>query len=130
VPLDGFNEWKKLGGKDRQPYTIAIKGGGLMAMAGLWETLRSPVGETVRGATIVTCPPNDLVAELHDRMPVILPPSVWPAWLREGSVDRPETLKMLLAPYPAADMVIWPVDKRGGNVRNNDPTLIEPVVLA
>ena len=101
-----------------------------MAMAGLWETLRSPVGETVRSATIVTCPPNDLVAELHDRMPVILPPSVWPAWLDEESVDRPETLKMLPAPYPAADMVIWPVDKRVGHVRNNDPTLIEPVVPA
>jgi len=130
VPLDGFYEWKKLGGKDRQPYTIALRGGGLMAMAGLWETWRSPAGETVRSATIVTCAPNSLVADLHDRMPVILPPSVWPAWLGEESVDRPETLKTLLAPYPAGDMAMWPVDKRVGNVRNNDPTLIEPVPSA
>jgi putative SOS response-associated peptidase YedK len=130
VALDGFYEWNKLGGKDKQPYTIALKGGGLMAMAGLWETWRSPAGETVRSATIVTCAPNALVAELHDRMPVILPPSAWPTWLGEESVDRPETLKMLLAPYPADEMVIWPVDKRVGNVRNNDPALIEPVALA
>jgi putative SOS response-associated peptidase YedK len=61
---------------------------------------------------------------------VILPPAVWPAWLGEGRVDRPETLKPLLAPYPADDMVMWPVDKRVGNVRNNDPALIEPAALA
>lgn len=60
-------------------------------------------------------------------MPVILPPSVWPTWLGEESVDGEATLKSLLAPYPADDMVAWPVDKRVGNVRNNDPSLIEPV---
>lgn len=130
VPLDGFYEWKKLGGRDRQPYAIALKSGRLMAMAGLWETWRSPAGETVRSATIVTCAPNELVAELHDRMPVILPPSAWPIWLGEESVDRPETLKMLLAPYPADDMAVWPVDKCVGNVGNNDPALIDPVPSA
>ncbi len=130
VALDGFYEWKKLGGKDKQPYAIALKGGGLIAMAGIWETWHSPAGETVHSATIVTCVPNPLVAELHDRMPVILPPSAWPAWLGEENVDRPEALKALLAPYPADDMLMWPVDKRVGNVRNNDPALIEPVALA
>jgi putative SOS response-associated peptidase YedK len=129
VPLDGFYEWKKLGGKDKRPYAIALKTGGLMAMAGLWETWRSPAGETVRSATIVTCAPNGLVAELHDRMPVVLPPSVWSTWLGEESVDSPGTLKMLLAPFPAHEMVMWPVDKRVGNVKNNDPALIEPVAL-
>jgi putative SOS response-associated peptidase YedK len=129
VVLDGFYEWKKLGGKDKQSYAIGLKGGGLMAMAGLWETWHSPAGETVHSATIVTCAPNPLVAELHNRMPVILPPPAWPAWLGEENVDRPEALKALLAPYPADDMVMWPVDKRVGNVRNNDPALIEPVAL-
>jgi putative SOS response-associated peptidase YedK len=61
---------------------------------------------------------------------MLLPPSAWPTWLGEENVDRPETLKMLLAPYPADDMVMWPVDKRVGNVRNNDPALIEPVATA
>jgi putative SOS response-associated peptidase YedK len=53
---------------------------------------------------------------------------VWPTWLGEESVGRPETLKALLAPYPADDMAMWPVDKRVGNVRNNDSSLIQPVV--
>ena len=100
IPLDGFYEWKKLGPKDKQPYAIALKDGGLMAMAGLWETWRSPVGETIRSATIITCPPNELVAELHDRMPVILPPEAWPMWLGEETADT-DRLKALLNPYPA-----------------------------
>ena len=129
VPLDNFYEWAKTP-TGKQPYAIALKGGGLMAMAGLWETWHAPAGETVHSATIVTCAPNPLVAELHDRMPVILPPSAWPAWLGEDNVDRPEALKALLAPYPADDMVMWPVDKRVGSVRNNDPGLIEPIELA
>lgn len=128
VPLDNFYEWQKLGPKEKQPYAIGLKGGGLMAMAGLWETWRSPAGERVRSATIITCPPNALVAELHNRMPVMLPPSVWPEWLGEAPADV-NRLKALLAPYPADDMTMWPVDKRVGNVRNNDPSLIEPVVL-
>ena len=57
-----------------------------MAMAGLWETWCSPAGETIRSATIVTCAPNRLMAELHDRMPLILPPSVWPTCAGAGSV--------------------------------------------
>jgi putative SOS response-associated peptidase YedK len=130
VPLENLYEWQKLGPKEKQPYAIGLKDGGLMAMAGLWETWRSPIGETVRRATIITCPPNELVAQLHNRMPVILPPPAWPAWLGEESVDRPETLKTLLVPCPAGNMAMWPVDKRVGNVRNNDPALIGPVALA
>jgi putative SOS response-associated peptidase YedK len=126
IPLDNFYEWKKLGPKEKQPYAIALKDGGLMAMAGLWETWRSPAKETIRSATIITCPPNELVAELHDRMPVILPPEAWSVWLGEEPADA-ERLKALLEPYPAEDLAMWPVDKRVGNVRNNDPSLIEPV---
>ena len=79
----------------------------------------------MRSFAIVTATPNALVAELHDRMPVILAPESWPLWLGERSVD-PEQLKSLLKPYPADDMVIWPVDRRVGNVKNKDPSLIEP----
>ena len=76
----------------------------LMALAGLWETWRSPAGERVRSFAIVTTPPNRLLAELHDRMPVILAPEHWPAWLGERAAD-PEELRALLGPYPAEDMV-------------------------
>ena len=90
------------------PYAVGLAGRRLMALAGLWETWRSPAGERVRSFTIVTTVANPLLAEIHDRMPVILAPEAWPAWLGEQAA-RPEQLKSLLAPYPAEDMVIWPV---------------------
>jgi putative SOS response-associated peptidase YedK len=83
----------------------------------------------VRSFAIVTTSPNRLLAELHDRMPVILAPEHWPTWLGEQAAD-PGELKSLLRPYPADDMVIWPVDRRVGNVKNKDPPLIEPTTLS
>jgi putative SOS response-associated peptidase YedK len=59
-------------------------------------------------------------------MPVILPPKEWPLWLGEDAAE-PERLKAVLQPYPADDMKMWPVSTRVGNVRNNDPSLIEPM---
>lgn len=128
VPLDNFYEWKKLG-KDRQPYAVALADRRLMAMAGLWESWRSPAGERLHSFAIVTTAPNELLAPVHDRMPVILGPENWPLWLGEAPAN-PARLKALLVPYPAEDMVIWPVDRRVGNVKNNDPSLIEPMALA
>jgi putative SOS response-associated peptidase YedK len=95
-----------------------------MALAGLWETWRSPVGERVRSFAIITTTPNEMCAELHNRMPVILGPEVWPEWLGEDPADPPR-LKAPLAPYPADEMTCWPVSPRIGNVKNNDASLIE-----
>jgi len=97
-----------------------------MAMAGLWETWRSPEGERIRSFTIATTTANELCAKLHNRMPVVLKPEAWPAWLGEEPAD-PAHLKALLAPYPSDDMICWPVSPRVGNVKNNDPSLIEPL---
>jgi putative SOS response-associated peptidase YedK len=108
VPIEAFYEWKKLGPKEKQPYAIALAGGGFMALAGLWENWKSPADEWVRSFTIVTCPPNELCGQVHNRMPVILPPAAWPSWLGEDGAE-PEQLKALLAPYPAEDMTMWPV---------------------
>jgi putative SOS response-associated peptidase YedK len=127
VPIDSFYEWKKAG-KEKQPFAIGLADRRIMALAGLWETWRSPKGETVRSFTIVTTTPNALCAELHDRMPVILKPETWPAWLGEEPAGEP-ALKALLAPYPADELTCWPVSARVGNVKNNDPTLIEPITL-
>jgi len=100
-----------------------------MALAGLWERWRSPAGERVRSFAIVTTAANDLLAPIHDRMPVILAPGNWPVWLGERPAD-PQELKSLLVPYPADDIAVWPVDKRVGNVNNKDPALIEPAAVA
>jgi putative SOS response-associated peptidase YedK len=95
-------------------------------MAGLWETWRSPAGGRIRSFTIVPTAPNELCAEIHNRMPVILNPDAWPVWLGEEPADDPQ-LTSLLAPYPSDEMICWPVSGRVGNVGNNDPGLIEPV---
>ncbi len=83
-------------------------------------------GERVRSFAIITTTPNELCAELHNRMPVVLKPDVWPAWLGEEPVALPQ-LKAMLAPYPSAEMTCWPVSARVGNVKNNDPSLVEPI---
>ncbi|MBV8774259.1 MAG: SOS response-associated peptidase [Deltaproteobacteria bacterium] len=126
VQIEAFYEWKKVGPKEKQPYAIALADPGIMALAGLWETWRSSAQETVRSFTIITTTPNELCAEVHNRMPVILPSEAWRSWLGEEPAEDP-ILKGLLRPYPAERITMWPVDKRIGNVKNNDPSLIELV---
>ena len=125
VPVDSFYEWKKTG-TGKQPYAIALADGSLMALAGLWENWRSPAGEWIRSFAIITTEPNELCAELHNRMPAVLKPETWPVWLGEEAADA-ASLKALLAPFPSDEMTCWPVSTRVGNVRNNDPSLIERI---
>jgi putative SOS response-associated peptidase YedK len=127
LPVDNFYEWKKTP-TGKQPYVIALANRGLMGLAGIWETWRSPAGERIRSFAIITTTPNELCAELHDRMPVVLSPRNWPAWLGEVSL-APARLRAMLVPYPSDEMTCWPVSPRVGNVKNNDPSLIEPVTL-
>jgi len=91
-----------------------------MALAGLWENWRSSAGEWVRSFAIITTTPNELCAELHNRVPVVLGPETWPEWLGEVPADARQ-LKTMLVPYPAEQMTCWPVSPRVGNVKNNDP---------
>jgi len=129
VPVDSFYEWKKLDAKTKQPYAIALADRSLMALAGLWETWKSRANnETIRSFTIVTTTPNALCADLHDRMPVILPPDTWSMWLAAEPAEANQ-LKSLLVPY-TGEMVAWPVSARVGNVKNNDASLIEPITGA
>ena len=100
-----------------------------MALAGVWENRHAPGGEWVRSFAIITTTPNELCGEIHNRMSVILKPETWPAWLGEDPAGERD-LEALLAPYPSDGMVAWPVSTRVGNVKNNDPSLIEPVATA
>ena len=119
MPLDGFYEWKKFDG-GKQPYALALADRGIMALAGLWENWHSPGGEWVRSFAIITTTPNELCAEIHNRMPVILKPDVWSAWLGEQPADQPQ-LKVLLAPYPSEGMICWPVSARVGKRQEQRP---------
>jgi putative SOS response-associated peptidase YedK len=123
VVADGYYEWRK---PDKQPFAVALGNRGPMTFAGLWDIWRSPDGGTIKSFAIITTRSNELVASIHDRMPVILASDCWPAWLGEIHVTQHE-LKAMLQPYPSERMTFWPVDKRVGNVRNDSPDLFEPI---
>jgi putative SOS response-associated peptidase YedK len=84
VPVDNFYEWAKTA-TGKRPYAIALADRGLIALAGLWETWRSPAGERVHSFAIITTTPNETCAQLHDRMPVLLGREVWPEWFGGGA---------------------------------------------
>ena len=128
VVTDGFYEWKKLDakGKEKQPYAIAMADDGQMVMAGLWARWKSPQGEEVLSCSILTCGPNAVMGELHDRMPVILAEADWPKWLGEAPATE-DDLTAMLKPCRDASLRIWRVDKKVGNVRKTGRELILPV---
>jgi putative SOS response-associated peptidase YedK len=132
IPASGFYEWQKTGGT-RQPFAIVPEGDPLFAFAGLWENWRDKNAgagaEWIRTCTIITGQPNDLVAPIHDRMPVILPREAWAMWLGEEPADE-GSLRGLLKPFPAERMRTYPISTRVNSVKNDDAALIEPVMAA
>jgi putative SOS response-associated peptidase YedK len=125
VVTDGFYEWRK---GDKQPFAIACVNDDLTVMAGLWEAWKGPTGETITSCTIITTEANALLRPIHDRMPCILAEEHWPMWLGEVPASAAD-VKALLAPFPSRDMHLWPVSKRVGNVRNNDPSLAAEIAM-
>jgi putative SOS response-associated peptidase YedK len=120
IPADSFYEWKKAG-TVKQPYAIGLESGEPFVFAGLWEGWPRPgTDEWLRTCTIITCEPNEFVATIHNRMPVILPEMHHEAWLSG------EAGKHNLTPYPAEEMIAWPIDSRVNSPRNNDPAIVEP----
>lgn len=141
IPADGFYEWKAVPGqKKKQPMFIHRRDGEPYALAGLWETwrprvalttggARSPkrsVGESLLSATIVTTNASEAMLGVHDRMPVILAPSAWDAWLDQDNTDL-DALGRLLVPAPAALTVMRPVAPDVSNVRSNGPHLTDAI---
>ena len=118
VVADGFYEWQKIEG-GKQPYYITTKSRAPFAFAGLWEPKTLADQDTF---TILTCAPNTLCASVHDRMPVMLSPDDFTAWLAS-----PEERSTLLKPFDAEQMELWPVGKAVGSPKNIGPELIEPV---
>ena len=100
IPADGFYEWKRAG-KEKIPYCFTLADDAVFAFAGLWERWKNPQGETVESCTILTTTPNELVRDVHDRMPVILAPDAYELWLDPGFSRVPE-LQPLLKPYAGA----------------------------
>jgi len=126
VPSDAFYEWQRLDAKNKKPYAIALKSGEPYAFAGLWESWKPQEGPPLETFTILTTDPNELMQPIHTRMPVILESRDHERWLDPGDTARPPV--DLLRPYPAEKMRAWQVSQRVGNVRNNDPELLERAV--
>ena len=132
IPADGFYEWKQVEGqKKRQPVYMSRVDGEPFAFAGLWEVWKDRNHTDADGAplelrscTIITGDPNEKVAEVHDRMPVMLPPDAWNEWLDRDNHDI-DALQGLLVPAPAQLIRLHPVSTDVNNVRNNGPELIE-----
>jgi putative SOS response-associated peptidase YedK len=126
VPIDAFFEWKAvLGTKVKQPFAIAMADRSPFGLAGLWENWKAPTGEWVRTFAVITTSANDLVAEIHDRMPAILTPQDYDRWL--GPEADPGEL---LRPFPRELMTLWPVSTRVNTPKNDDPDLLMPFVEA
>jgi putative SOS response-associated peptidase YedK len=127
LPVDGFYEWKAIRGqKAKQPYAIAMKDGKPFGIGALWENWKDPAsGEWIRTFAVITTDANDLVAEIHDRMPLILAPGDYNRWLSEESDPRD-----LLRRFPAEPMRMWPISTRVNKPENDDPSVIDPIMLA
>ena len=125
IPADGFYEWKRTG-KWRQPHFFQMNDESPFAFAGIWDQWESG-DRSIISCAIITTTPNELLATIHDRMPVILTEDAYDAWLRETSDLR--ELKTLLAPYPAAAMKSFPVSTKVNSALVEEPQLVEPIVL-
>lgn len=125
IPADGFYEWQKTPG-GKLPHRFTLKDGDLFSFAGLWEEWTPPGStEPLRTCSIITTQANELVAPVHDRMPVILPKEQESTWL--ASETTPEALSALLVPYPASAMQDTMVSPLVNNARNDNAELIVPM---
>ncbi|OYT69993.1 MAG: hypothetical protein CFK52_12465 [Chloracidobacterium sp. CP2_5A] len=123
VLCDGFYEWRKRPDGGTTPFRAVLADGGPFAMAGLWDERIAADGAPQRSCAVVTTQANALLADLHERMPVILTPAEERAWLTETNLDA---LERLLRPYPAEAMRVYPVSRAVNAVANDNPALIEP----
>ena len=124
IPADGFYEWSKKGHK-KQPHFFRLKEGRIMGLAGLWEIWENGDGEILESCSILTTPANQLVGEIHDRMPLIVAPENYSAWLAP-SLENPEEAVPFL-PFPAAAMESWPVSGYVNTVGSEGPRCVEPL---
>jgi len=123
IPADGFYEWKR-NGREKQPHRIVLNSRPLFAMAGIYESWTSSDGRTIHTCSIITTEPNELMSDIHDRMPVILPREAEAVWL-DRSLQSIQDLLAVLRPYPASDMRAYPVHPMVGHVTQDSPGCIE-----
>jgi putative SOS response-associated peptidase YedK len=126
ILADGFYEWKSQpGAKTKIPHFIHMKDRAPFAFAGLWDEWHSPDGSSIRSCTIITTGPNELMAGIHNRMPVILNQKDYAAWL-DTAPQTPERLLPLIKPFPADKMSAYPVSTMVNSPANDRADLVVP----
>lgn len=141
ILADGFYEWRKpppspplkgrgqgeIKGGGKTPMYVRLVSGEPFAFAGLWEVWQPPQEDKpILSCTIITTTPNELLAEIHDRMAVILPRQAYADWL-DPAERSPDELSRLLKPYPASEMTIYPVSTLVNSPKNDSPECITPM---
>ena len=121
IPVNNYYEWRTEGGVKR-PYAFAGQDGLPLALAGLWESWRGPDGDLLRTFAIITTAANSEAAPYHNRMPVILGEADWALWLGEPGGEG--DYATLMRPAPEGTLMIWPVHRDLGNVRNDHSDLL------
>jgi putative SOS response-associated peptidase YedK len=125
VPCDGFYEWKATP-TGKQPHLIRIVSDEPFFFAGLYDVWHEGEPDQLATYTIITCEPNAVAAEIHNRMPVIAEPADYARWL-DPAITDPAAVMDVLKPYPAGEMTAYPISKRVNSPKNNDPAILEAV---
>jgi len=127
IPANGFYEWKQdIVRRSKTPFYINLRSGRPMGFAGLYDTWKSKEGKIITSCTIITTKPNDLLGQLHNRMPAILEPNSREVWL-DKTIQEPGELMPLLKPYDASEMTVYEVSKIVNSTKFNGPDCIKPV---
>lgn len=127
IPVDAFYEWQVIrGARAKQPWVVRLQGGMPFTLGGIWEYWRPNESEPgVVSFAVLTTDPNNTLASIHDRMPVIIPPNAWRAWL---SADTPAPkVKDLMRSYPSEEIEAWRVSQKVNSADNDSPAVLEPV---
>ena len=131
VPADGYYEWATALGKysPKQPFYISSTKFRSLPIAGIWSTWKSMEGEVIQSAAIITREAVGELATIHSRMPVMMPPDRWDAWLDPSQHDVDVLRSLMVNSQPDDGLVTRPVSSQVNLVRNNTPRLIEPIAL-
>lgn len=127
VPANGFYEWKRTGGP-KQPYLIHLRDQPIMLMAGLYDVRTGDDGEDQPSYTIITGPSNDVMADIHERMPMIINPDDIELWM-DTDIQEIGPLEPLLQPLPNEEIEMYPVSTAVNSVKNNRAELVEPIAI-
>ncbi|MDE0797786.1 MAG: SOS response-associated peptidase [Alphaproteobacteria bacterium] len=129
IPASGFFEWTSTGTGLKQPVWIARPDAGLITFGGLWEAWHSPDGGELQTCTIVTTTANETLKPYHHRMPVVLEPDAFDAWLGDGQESREDQDRAvtLMTPAPEKVLIVRAVGPAVSNVRNDGPELLDEI---